>query len=641
MSNYVFYSYADKFYVNSIPTPENQGGVCPAYEYASIYNGYLYLSDFNWGNIDKLNLINPSTDFTRGPYSGIPGPSGSVIYGNYLYVCQGSQNYNNGLPANVFSIQKINLNNLNDSSIFFTTTDIGYFNSLDISNGYIYVSSGYEASISKISLTNPTTDYVINWVMFPNNTANPIGIKIYGEFIYAADSGNNIIRRVSLIDPSGNSDFNWMIGNGPTAMEIVNGYIYVANYYGGNIITKINLANPEIDSEYAWYAVGSTSVVSYGTNLYALDSDHQLIYSIPLNITPLYCLYITPLRITDTAIYLDPKYKNPYYFSSTTIESINSDILIGYSNWYDGFIPIYFRNRLLVNYFSLSNINIPDSWCPFVIYYYNGSNYSGTLSTVINPNLATLPVSSYSGTNGFQVNKITFLVGGNATVEQVTLNFYNPAGNIFYTGNTVNSVNFEGCITNNWKIYRPDFKNNIISKFDLLDICGNVHNWAVTVNGPTGLAVSDGYLYVSNTNDHVISKINLANPSGNSINQYWALTGINPVGLATYNGYIYAANYGNNTISRINLTDPYNDISQNWVTVGPKPKYLYVKNNYMYITNDNNSVTRMSLSNPWGDISLNWTRTGIYNQFALHTGIPFKSIVYKPNNYQNINVSIL
>ena len=170
-------------------------------------------------------------------------------------------------------------------------------------------------------------------------------------------------------------------------------------------------------------------------------------------------------------------------------------------------------------------------------------------------------------------------------------------------------------------IYSANSGNNTISKISLADPSGdNNPTWVTATFGlssPRGLAIYDGYIYCANANNSTISKISLADPSGdNTLN--WTATGSGPRGLIIdvtdpLDPYIYTANLGSNTISKINLTDPSGPLTNlNWAATGSgtQPIGLAILDGYIYVSLSTNVISKISLTDPTGDVTPSWATSG-------------------------------
>ena len=132
---------------------------------------------------------------------------------------------------------------------------------------------------------------------------------------------------------------------------------------------------------------------------------------------------------------------------------------------------------------------------------------------------------------------------------------------------------------------------------------------ATTGNGPSFLAINQGYIYVSHETDNTIGRISLANPSNKNLS--WATTDGTPEGIAIHDGYIYVTQENTDTIGRISLADPSNK-NLSWVTTGVDPDSLFISNGYLYVvTEGTSSIDRISINDPVGDNTTNWYSTGL------------------------------
>jgi hypothetical protein len=159
------------------------------------------------------------------------------------------------------------------------TTGLGS-QGLAIYGGYIYCANINSNSISKISLTNPTGDNNPNWVIVPGS---PIDLAIddisdpLNPYIFCTNIGEGKISKINLIG-SPVADNNWKTGlNFPFGLAIDGLYIYCTN--GSNnvtnngVIAKIRLDAPNGPNTNLNWA----TVTSFPIRL-AIDSVNQYIY---------------------------------------------------------------------------------------------------------------------------------------------------------------------------------------------------------------------------------------------------------------------------------------------------------------------------------------------------------------------------
>lgn len=139
--------------------------------------------------------------------------------------------------------------------------------------------------------------------------------------------------------------------------------------------------------------------------------------------------------------------------------------------------------------------------------------------------------------------------------------------------------------------------------------------WATTGTGPQYLATDGTYIYCANQGSNTISRISLANPSGDN-NPSWA-TGITQAsGLAidVANGFLYCSYIsGGNSgqIAKLTLGNTPT-IDLNWKIVGPMfgiyALAIDTVNNFLYCATGNNRISKISLIG--GTDQLSWASTG-------------------------------
>lgn len=162
-----------------------------------------------------------------------------------------------------------------------------------IVGNYIYIANSSGSTISKISLTNPTTDFNTN--IQPSNIYNPYALAVNksNNLIYYTTNGNqirktdntafvtlnnyiydmkidntntylyavcsaNVICKISLSNPSGDINQSWAtnasqgVNNAKSiVIDRTNTYIYMLNV-GTNSVGRISLTNPTTNYNYLW-----------------------------------------------------------------------------------------------------------------------------------------------------------------------------------------------------------------------------------------------------------------------------------------------------------------------------------------------------------------------------------------------------
>jgi hypothetical protein len=165
--------------------------------------------------------------------SGLNGPTGLVINGNYMYVMNGG----NG------TITQLNLIDGSIANLNWATglnTPFG----LVINENYMYVTNVENITITQLNLINGSIANE-NWATGLNG---PTGLVINGNYMYVTNGGNGTITKLNLIDGSIATQ-NWATGlNLPSGLVINGDYIYVLNVLIGTI-TQLNLINGSIATQ--------------------------------------------------------------------------------------------------------------------------------------------------------------------------------------------------------------------------------------------------------------------------------------------------------------------------------------------------------------------------------------------------------
>jgi len=188
-------------------------------------------------------------------------PDGIMFIGNNLAL--------NGLGY-AGSIQKINLSTPTQSDFYWASRldgiDINGTWGLAVDNGYLYATNSNSHQITKISITNPKTDYTNSWVQLGGSTD---GITIFNGFAYICCSVGAVVK-VSLSNPSV-INANWANSlqgvTSPSAICNDGTWIYVANY-GSARICKISISDPQNDFSADIFPALTESALSGITILY-------------------------------------------------------------------------------------------------------------------------------------------------------------------------------------------------------------------------------------------------------------------------------------------------------------------------------------------------------------------------------------
>jgi len=189
-----------------------------------IDNGYLFVSDYNTGNISKISLSNP-TNYT-GDWMNVEYPHGLAIYNGYMYICR----------FNASCISRVKLSDTSDFLNNWVTCQTEPVD-LVINNANLYISS-YNSGVTYTNLigTPVNKPFIASLIVSPS-----FGIAIYEGNVYVSHGTiNGKIGRFNIDNPGNNPDLNWLTGlDNPSGLTVYNDNMYIAEL-GGNI-SKIQL----------------------------------------------------------------------------------------------------------------------------------------------------------------------------------------------------------------------------------------------------------------------------------------------------------------------------------------------------------------------------------------------------------------
>ncbi|PKD16985.1 hypothetical protein APR41_05975 [Salegentibacter salinarum] len=222
--------------------------------YLTLVDDNIYVT--NWGDAsndtdDYIAIYNADTYESTETIRVGEGPEKIISDNNKVYVAlQGGYNYND----------KIVIIDLISNTVE-TSIEIGDApNSIEISNGYLWVMSGgvpsyaegideTAGSISKVDLsTNEITEEFI----FPNSTDHPSNFEIEDDTIYYTLNGSVYSMEESATELPEESLFTFTGITSFYGFEIENGYLYTgdAGDYSSNGVVRIYNFEGEIISEF-------------------------------------------------------------------------------------------------------------------------------------------------------------------------------------------------------------------------------------------------------------------------------------------------------------------------------------------------------------------------------------------------------
>jgi len=539
------------------------------------------------GSADKNGISSSISNYNYLKWAtssrGIFLPQGIFIHNGYLYV----SNSNN-------IISKISITNpTTDYNSIWAT----YYQGLDepsglvVNNGYLYVSNSGNNTIGKISLTSPSTDYNPTWGIDVTAFANTYGLLFNGAVLYVFNSQNNENNTISKINLGSNDyNYNWATIQGLNnsyGSLIYNGYLYVTDSVN-NKISKISVTDPVNDFNTNWITQG-------------LDQPYGIVYyQSSDNVNHFYVSNSGNNTITN--IYPD----SAYVENSTWVGSLRS-----FTNPYGLF---RFGGNTLYIFNSLSNENNTVSQIQLIISYfnYNWLTLEGLNNTCGSTKYEwDLYVCDYIDNKIGRIN-VQYPDSQNDTNFATSADgLNNPYGIAVYIPDPNDIGNREDKY-----LYVSNSGNDTISKIPVLDNPNpGESTWATSTEGldnPKGLDISNGYVYVLNSGNDTISKISLPDPNTNTtIGWATSTQGLdNPRGIRYYDNYLYVSNSGNDTISKISLPDPTTNTTTSWATSTQglsNPTFLEISNDYLYVLNSgNNTISKISIIDPTDNPVLDW-----------------------------------
>jgi DNA-binding beta-propeller fold protein YncE len=280
------------FGINAIATsgytypPLNYPGIPGYIDDFRVYNRELTQSEitllYSYNNY-PMSTLNLNTDPSLCLYYTFDLSTNTVS--NYAQNVYGTvdASYVNGASVNYIDLSyvgvgglKLNSSNTVLSSIpswATTTQGLNYPTGVDIdsTNTYMYVLNDGNGSISRISISNPST-YIANWFSTSLSGVGGIVIDSTDTYMYVLDSTN--IKKIPLSNQSG-SNYSVLatLGtpNGALAIDNTNTYLYATNA-NSNLVYKILISN----GTYTTFAT-STQGLSYPIGL-AIDPSNTYIY---------------------------------------------------------------------------------------------------------------------------------------------------------------------------------------------------------------------------------------------------------------------------------------------------------------------------------------------------------------------------
>ena len=337
------------------------------------YKNYMYFPNLTSIYQTALNGI----IIDKNWLPSISGGNCCIIINDYMYVSIGRNN----------TILKISM--ADKSQIVWATSTQGLSNPVslvaDENYSYLYVSntSINSNNISKISLTNPSTDYVQNWATAAVQGFNELNcLAIKGNYLYASNYNSytpqqNVgnICKISLTNPSTDYVQNWATNAVqklyyPTCLVIYEDYLYVSNSFGTSV-SKISLTNPSTDFISNWKTgfyqpMGITVYTNYDTNLYVYSYGNIVFKG---KFVSQITLYTFPCFKEDTLILTNQGYKpiqelRKGHLVKTLKHGFKPIELIGKRKIYH---PANLKNRIKDQLYKCSKSEFPEVFEPLII----------------------------------------------------------------------------------------------------------------------------------------------------------------------------------------------------------------------------------------------------------------------------------
>lgn len=510
-----------------------------------------------------------------------------------------------------------------------TNASFVWLGGLTVDNGFLYVSDYNNHRIRKVDLaTNAVTTLAgtsLGYLDGPGASAqfnSPRGAVVAGGYLYVADSNNHRIRKVNLatnaVSTVAGSSAGYADGTGtnaqfytPSGVAVVNSFLYVADG-SNNRIRKIDLATNAVTT-----IAGSSDGTADGTGTsaqfsfpFGIAADNGFLYVSDYN-----SHHIRKLDLATNAVTTVAGSTAGNADGIGTSAQFNKPRGLNVAN---GFLYVADSGAHCIRRIELSNSTVTtiaggtqgylDNTgtsaqfnCPSGVAISNGSIYitDGSNRRVRKLDLASSAVTTVAGCSAGYADGIgtsaQFSNPRGMAVADGFLYVADPQNNAIrkvslsthevttFVGGTQGSNDGTGtsaqfnkprCVAvANGFLYVADSINHRIRKVDLATrevttIAGSTvgTNDGIGSNAqfstPSALTVANGFIYVSDVTSHRIRMVDLATNEvttlAGSTQGSSEGTGTNaqfyaPWGLAVVNNYLYVADNGNNRIRKIHL----------------------------------------------------------------------------------------
>jgi hypothetical protein len=219
-------------------------------------------------------------------------------------------------------------------------------------------------------------------------------------------------------------------------------------------------------------------------------------------------------------------------------------------------------------------------------------------------NIWSQPYNFYFGGMALDASNIYFYSGTNQTITQTNFSTGIVIDSSFSTG--FSSLGYLA-IDNNYIYVSDSGTQSTIWKVDIANPVTPEIFFDASLNIPLGVAILDGYLYVSSSFSNYISKISLSDPVGDN-NIYWVQSDLigGPQGIYIYNNLLYVSSISSSYIGGANVVSTIDIASATIIQTSSItysiPYSLVVYNSYLYLSThssidpNNSYVQQLDLS---------------------------------------------
>ena len=315
----------------------------------------LYVSNYgnsigNGNTISLVNLINGNIILNWA--TGLFGPQGMAINGNYLYVSDST-------TGNISQIWIGNGNMAKPNWATGLTFPSGIV--IDTNGTYMYAANygniiNYNNSIGNICQINMTNGTIsnANWSVNLKGMSDMVinGSYLYVANTYDANNPNIIGNSITQINfPSGTiANANWATGlNGPYGIVIDSWgqYMYVSNYSGsGTTVSQINMSNGSISNNFITGLNAPDGLALNGTLLYVGNYQGNVInsYNIPIPNSNICFPKNTPVKTDQGIIFIENIKPSIHTIKNKPITFITKTIT------QDDYLVCFKKDSLGINY---------------------------------------------------------------------------------------------------------------------------------------------------------------------------------------------------------------------------------------------------------------------------------------------------